>query len=1122
LSSDRPLRRELTRHHRALRRALIARHALRAAAAIAVAIGAAVLLGLALPVSPASAALRLALVALAGLAALAWAVRRTALETPAFDRFLERAEGRFPGLRSWLRNALDVEARPPAHASSELASAVVAETSRRLAVVPLATLVPPLAARGPALAMVAVAATIAAAAFFAPDAARRAWITLWDPGRAAPPVTLLVEPGAVKLSPGASLAVRARVWGTAQRPRLLRDGEPTLEAVPEGAAGGERRWRFDLAQLTREQEYRVRVAGAESPRYRIAMAGDPQPLSFEVEYRAPAYARLPAQRGTTTRGDLAALRGTRARVEVTFDRDLSGLDATLPGGAPVRFEAVSPRRWRGEIVLEREGAWELHARAAAGESRNRYRLTPLADAPPILAVRRPEGDQDLPAGQQVALGISGQDDLGLTELRLEYRKQAADPWREVPLARFERQPREAEVDSRWDASALALVPGEKASFRLVLFDNNARGRGRTESPVFELRFPSLTELYDEIDRTQRGVLTDLERATERAREVQKTLEKLERQAAVRTPTPAARSAERSEEMRAAVERQQELGRQLDQAAEELRKSIESAAERQAYDQQLLEKLKEMAELMQQIQSPELRRALERMQQAMEQMDPRALEQQMPQLREENRQLLENLERALELLRALREEERLASLAKRAEELKRQQDELNRQHAQPPKGGESERQQESRQRAEAQSEAARQSEQLAQETRAMASELDAAEEREALEEAAEQLSEEAAEAQRQAAGQAQRQDAQGAQRSGQRASQSLEQAMQGMRKTVEQRQKSREGADLAAVRRSAQDLVSLQRAAEENMRQQGSNDERADRQTDLADGVARVADSLATLAERTPFLSPELGRSLGQAMRDLKDSGRQLGGGDRSQGEAKGRSGAQALNRAVLELRKTEQQMGQSGGQSAGGQQPMPQPGREQGPAERMGGLAERQSQVNRRTQDITRQLSEQLEMQAGDRAEMQRLAAEQQRIRQQLEQIARDEEAHRELLGRMDQLQRDMEAAEEVMRAGRADADLEEKQQRILSRMLDAQRSIHRRDFDPEREARRGEDVARRAPGELPAELLRESDRLRLDLMKIENDRYPPRYRAFIESYLRSLNSGGGAGAPVGPAGGTR
>ena len=115
----------------------------------------------------------------------------------------------------------------------------------------------------------------------------------------------------------------------------MRDGQATLTATPEGqGAHGERLWRFDLTQLTREQDYRVKVASVTSPRYRIALTGDPIPVSFEVEYRAPAYARLPVQRGSATRGDLTALRGSIARLVVTFDRDLThSVDRVDPGGS---------------------------------------------------------------------------------------------------------------------------------------------------------------------------------------------------------------------------------------------------------------------------------------------------------------------------------------------------------------------------------------------------------------------------------------------------------------------------------------------------------------------------------------------------------------------------------------------------------------------------------------------------------------------------------------------------------------------------------------------------------------------------------------------------------------------
>jgi hypothetical protein len=145
-------------------------------------------------------------------------------------------------------------------------------------------------------------------------------------------------------------------------------------------------------------------------------------------------------------------------------------------------------------------------------------------------------------------------------------------------------------------------------------------------------------------------------------------------------------------------------------------------------------------------------------------------------------------------------------------------------------------------------------------------------------------------------------------------------------------------------------------------------------------------------------------------------------------------------------------------------------------------------------------------MQTGDDAELRRLADEQARIRDQLGQISQDQEAQKRMLGRLDEAQKEMKEVEDQLRNGATDPDLERKQQHILSRLLDAERSLNRQDFDPQRESRPGEDIARRSPAELPPDLMRENDRLRLDLLKADADRYPAQYRAFVEAYLRSLN----------------
>ena len=1103
---DPSLRQPLVRTHRAQQRRLLARAVLHASAGAVSLIAAVVGIGVLVPGGVAAAVSRLTLLIAGVVVLIALQLTRLARDRRTVDAWLELVEQRFPSVRSWLRNALELETAPARDTSRELAAAVVAEAGERLRAVPLATLAPSLEPTRPAWLAIGGVVLIAVLALAVPARTARSWRTLWSPGMAAPPVTLAVEPGSVTLTPGAALAVRARVWGSAEAPRLLEDHGLRAAAVPEGdASDGARLWRFDLTQLTRETHYRVRVVRTESARYAIRFSGAAMPVGFRIRYHAPAYARLPEQEGASARGDLSALKGSTAAVEVTFDRDLDRLDARLPDGRVTRWSPLTPRRWRGEVPVTRAGEYELSALPRAGSgttaspTRHRYRITPLDDAPPVLFVRVPEGDLDLPAGQQVPVEVLAQDDLGLSELRLQLRRDPAAPWTDLPLARFPQGPREATVATRWDASGLGLLPGQSASFRFELFDDDAvSGRQSVTSPVFQLRFPSLADLYRNVDDRQTAAQTALEKAAEQAHELQKSLDKLARQQpqAPSPQQPTASTFERREEVQRAVERQQDVARRIEDAAQQMHASLEQANERRAFDEQLTRKLTELQDLMRQVQSPEFKQALERMQKALEQqMQNPATDPALQKMKQQNEQLLKNLERSIALLKKLREEEKLQSLARRAEELKQKQDALNQEHAAPkntePRAAQA--------LADRQQKAAEETQQLAREAQQAAQDQEAAAAQKDMQQASEMLSQQAAPQQNSASQSSRSGQPKQAQKQGQKASESLAAAARQLEQAVQQMQQEEQEADLAAVRRAAQDLVSLQRSAESNLDSDAPLDSRGDRQTDLGEGAARVTDSLVALGDKNPALTPQLLDALGHAVQGLRGSGRELGAGNRGRGEQLGREGAASLNSAVLQLRDAEGGMCNKPGSGKPGGKGKPR-------QDSIGDIGQRQSQLNRETQSMAQRLTRQMQLSSGDQGEMRRLAEEQARIREALESVQREEDREHQLLGRLDQTRQEMKEVEESLQNGQSLDDLEEKQTRILSRLLDAQRSINRRDFEPQRESRPGEDLARSSPSELPAELLRENDRLRLDLLKAQADRYPAQYRGMVEAYLRSLN----------------
>ena len=135
-----------------------------------------------------------------------------------------------------------------------------------------------------------------------------------------------------------------------------------------------------------------------------------------------------------------------------------------------------------------------------------------------------------------------------------------------------------------------------------------------------------------------------------------------------------------------------------------------------------------------------------------------------------------------------------------------------------------------------------------------------------------------------------------------------------------------------------------------------------------------------------------------------------------------------------------------------------------------------------------------------------RMAAQQRAIQQALEEL-RQQMAGRSgrMLGDLGRIAAEMEEVAEDMRRGRATRQTVERQRQILSRMLDAQRSVRQRGWSKQREARRGKDVTYRGPGSLPPDLGEADNPLRRRLRDALNAGYPAEYQALIRRYFERL-----------------
>lgn len=173
-------------------------------------------------------------------------------------------------------------------------------------------------------------------------------------------------------------------------------------------------------------------------------------------------------------------------------------------------------------------------------------------------------------------------------------------------------------------------------------------------------------------------------------------------------------------------------------------------------------------------------------------------------------------------------------------------------------------------------------------------------------------------------------------------------------------------------------------------------------------------------------------------------------------------------------------------------------------------MIEQLQQSGQDQQRLNQMLQEMINDMQGERLsqdQMERLdqiARQQNEIRKQLQELQQSGELDGDRLGsEIQRMIEDMEDTINDLRGGAADPTLVERQQNILSRMLEAEQAMQEQGEEDEREGSNPEDPQRATPPELTLEELEKEIQNRLNDPNFT--KYSPDYQRLIENYFELL-----------------
>jgi hypothetical protein len=193
------------------------------------------------------------------------------------------------------------------------------------------------------------------------------------------------------------------------------------EQVPMQPRSGASGYQFVFTSVPENVEYYVEAGARRSPHFNIRVVDLPSIKQIKVTYRYPGWTGL-KDRIEERGGDLRALEGTRADLEVTTDRPLKDGLLVVDKGQQVRLSGGDGNHYQGAIQVEHDGAYHVAGldQGQAVRLSEDFFIEARKAGAPTVSIARPGGDYRASAIEEVTVAVRAEDEFGLKDLDLHY------------------------------------------------------------------------------------------------------------------------------------------------------------------------------------------------------------------------------------------------------------------------------------------------------------------------------------------------------------------------------------------------------------------------------------------------------------------------------------------------------------------------------------------------------------------------------------------------------------------------------------------------------------------------------------------------------------------------------
>ena len=224
-----------------------------------------------------------------------------------------------------------------------------------------------------------------------------------------------------------------------------------------------------------------------------------------------------------------------------------------------------------------------------------------------------------------------------------------------------------------DLSQIALNPGDHIKYYFEVWDNDGvNGAKSTQSQTFEVQVPTEEEIEQLLRSSSSEIHQQADLSISELKKLQEEINEMMRKLVDKK----ALSWQDKKQIEELKKKQEEVKNQLQQMRQQMQENQRLEEKFREQSEQLMEKQKELDRLFDEVMSDEIKEMIKEMERLMNEVDKKKVQEELENMKLKNEDLEKQLDQNIELLKRLEIEKKVEQAVNKADELSKKQEELS--------------------------------------------------------------------------------------------------------------------------------------------------------------------------------------------------------------------------------------------------------------------------------------------------------------------------------------------------------------------------------------------------------------------------------------------------------------